>query len=134
MATRVFIPIPRTPVIDLRTGEMMPEWYLFLSRTIGGSTLSDAEILASMAMASPADVAGARSLANDAQLLAQLALPTRQESTPDLTPATQIERADPQIAELRKEIAELRAMVMAITGHRIPQPTSRAAARVTMRI
>ena len=134
MATRVFIPIPRSQIVDLKTGEVRPEWYLFFSRTIGGSTLTDAEILASMAMNSPADVAGVRNLANDAQLLAQLALPHRQEPAPDMTPATQNERADAQIAELRKEIAELRAMISAMPDRRIPHPTSRAAARVTMRI
>ena len=38
MTVRTFIPTPAVPFVDLNTGYITPDWYLFLSRRISGST------------------------------------------------------------------------------------------------
>lgn len=138
MATRVFIPIPRSPLVDLQTGEIAPEWYLFLSRTIGGSTLTDTEILAAYDSDYGPQAVAAQNTANDAKLLAQSASTDNPESSKRVDEAriaadlNQQDRAE--IAELRKEVDNLRAMIEMLVQSPLPQSDARIAARITMRI
>ena len=78
MSLKVFIPPPNNfgTVERDSSGAMRvtidSAWYLFFSRTIAGSTMSDAELLAAMDSDVDATAIAAQNAASDAQLLANV--------------------------------------------------------------
>lgn len=121
MSLKVFIPPPDNfgTVEQDSSGVMRvaidPVWYLFFSRTIGGSTLSDAELLAALDSDVDPTAVAAQNAADEARLLAHaFDNPPKDESrniedvklSADTQPSVVAE-----LAELRKEVQNLRVLI-----------------------